>query len=76
MSSVHPPASAPGVSAGTPCGYENDVPGAGQVLAVAEMNCSMLKGWLVKCVFNVVVLEQSGDSGGDVRLTSFCSKQP
>src|SRR2546421_3248499 len=75
MSRVHPPERLLGLG-GRPFGAKT--PGCGQVRASFGMYCSMLKGvlrkWLVKVVL-VVVSVQSAGSGGDVRLTSFCSKQ-
>jgi hypothetical protein len=52
-------------------------PGAGQVVAVAGMNLSTLKGVLVKPLvkgFAVVVSVQVAGCGGEVRLTSFWSR--
>src|SRR5207302_2677206 len=75
MSRVQPPGRF-ALFGGRPFGAKT--PGCGQVCASFGMYCSMLKGvlrkWLVKVVL-VVVSVQSAASGGDVRLTSFCSKQ-
>jgi hypothetical protein len=55
-----------------------NTPGGGQVVADAGMKSSMVNGWLVKWLVNVVgvvVSVQVAGSGGEVRLTSFCSRQ-
>jgi hypothetical protein len=54
---------------GTPLAVKT--PGAGQVVSVGEMKSSIAKGSLAKWL----VSSQSALSGGDVRLTSACSKQ-
>ena len=60
----------------TPLGA--DTPGAGHVVADAGMNSSIrngsLKKWLLNA-FDVVVSVHRAESGGDVRFTSFCSRQ-
>ena len=62
---------------GTPCAAKTF--GGGHVVAVAGMNESMLNGELVKSLLNGLPLasvpEHATGCGGDVRFTSFCSRQ-
>src|SRR4029077_13393985 len=75
MSFVHPPARL-ALLGRRPFGA-NGLPGCGQVCALAGMYASMLNGLLVKCIPAVVSVAaaQSAGNGGEVRLTSFWSRQ-
>src|SRR5580765_1001812 len=75
MSLVHPPGRLAGLGV-RPFGA--NTPGCGHVRASFEMYCSIEKGALVKWLENgapVLVSVQSDGCGGDVRFTSFCSRQ-
>ena len=74
MSRVQPPGRLLGLG-GRPFGAKT--PGCGQVRASGGRNASIANGSFVKwlaipCAASVHVTE----SGGEVRLTSFCSRQP
>ncbi len=75
MSLVHPPGRLLGLGV-RPFGA--NTPGCGHVRASFGMNASIENGafgkWLLNAV-PVLVSVQSAGCGGDVRLTSFCSRQ-
>src|SRR4051794_20799143 len=76
MSRVQPPGWP--LPFGTP--VDANTPGAGHVVSAAEMNASIPNGWFRKSLlkatpFGVTPLHAVA-SGGDVRFTSFWSRQP
>jgi hypothetical protein len=76
MSRVQPPGRLLGLGA-KPFGA--NTPGCGHVRASFGMYASIENGafgkWLTNAGDPTVVSAQSAGSGGDVRLTSFCSRQ-
>lgn len=76
-SRVQPPVRAPAEFFSKP--FEAETPGAGQVLSVAAMTLSISKGLsgkaLTKGVAPVVSVQLVASGEGEVRFTSFCSRQ-